>query len=74
MNEKIKLLKVELENAKAEYARKRTSFLALVDCEIDTYTFEKNAISDLTEMLEIKIKICTLTGNIHKLEYMRAED
>lgn len=68
MDEKIKQLKVELETARAEYARKRTSFLSLIDYEIDTYNFEKNAISDLTEMLAIKTKICILTGNIYKLE------
>lgn len=56
----IETLKQRLETRKKEYADKKEWFMTEVKNEINFSNFEKNAISSLTSMLELKSEIETL--------------
>lgn len=57
MDNRIEIMKSDLENAKQELKRKQDNLKWYVDREINSSTFEKNAISDLITMAELKEKI-----------------
>lgn len=63
-------LEQRLSFAKAEYEKRKQFFLLMVSNEIETATFEKNAISDLIAMLEIKTRIKTLEEEIQLLNIL----
>lgn len=49
-----------LEELEKEYEYKRNSFIIMVKNEINTTCFERNAMSDLAVMLELKSQIKAL--------------
>ena len=63
-------LEQQLSLAKEEYEKRKQFFLLVVNNEIETAAFEKNAISDLMVMLEIKTQIKTLEKEIQLLNIL----
>lgn len=55
-----KTLQNKLDNAIGEMERRKHYFRLMVENEIDSDCFEKNAIAELTAMLECKTRITAL--------------
>lgn len=55
-------LRARLDTKKEELKKKQESYLVLAEREINTSQYERNAISDLLVMMQLK-------AEIHELEY-----
>lgn len=68
MEEQIKFIEQRLETAKEQLRQRKEIFSVMVQNEIDTGCFEKNAISELNLMLETKSAIKELEFSLRCLK------
>lgn len=60
MDEYMKIIAERLKNKRAELKSKQEYFIVMCDNEMDSNTFERNAINDLLVMQQLKAEIAEL--------------